>query len=149
VILLGWTPGHPGQCDEVLRDEGQSALLQQQWAGDELLGAGCKLLNHEISLLQRREADTDRKIESLAQHVHPSVRAFEMHIDLRILGHEAGDHPANLKIEHRGRAAHAHNPPRLGACLINGLLRRLGFNPYCQAMAKRLEDDQWRLPMNR
>jgi hypothetical protein len=24
---------------------------------------------------------------------------------------------------------------RLGACLINGLLRRLGFNPYCYAMA--------------
>ena len=63
MILLGWTPGHARQSDEVLRDEGQRPL-QKQWAGDELLGAVCKLLNHEISLLQRRKADTDREIET-------------------------------------------------------------------------------------
>jgi len=86
VILLGWTRGHAGQCDEVLRGEWKSAPLQQCWAGDELLAAICKLLDQEFRLLQRWEADTDREIEPLAQNVHPSVRAFEMDIDLWVLG---------------------------------------------------------------
>ncbi len=47
-----------------------------------------------------------------------------------MLSHEAGNHFADLKIDHRGRTADSHHALRLGARAVDDLLRSIGLDQH-------------------
>src|SRR5204863_9041774 len=88
----------------------------------------------EVAVFQRWKADAYGEVESFPDDVHPAVGALQQNLDLRTLLHEAGDHLADLKIDDRGRATHAHHALRFGAHPIDDVLGGLGLDHHRHAM---------------
>ncbi|SKB48470.1 hypothetical protein SAMN06295937_10072 [Sphingopyxis flava] len=98
-----------------------------------MLRAFIKAAHDEIGRLQRREANTDRDIEALGDHVDASVAAFQMHLDGGVLEHEPGDQRAELEVGERNRAAYPNDAARFGADLRDHLFGGLGFDQHGDA----------------
>ena len=134
VFALRRPPGDAGQRRQVGRHARAGQRLDQPRVRDQPLVAVAQHLHHEIGVFQRRKAHPDGQIESFADHVHAAVRAFDVDLHARALGHVARQNVRHLVFEQRGRAGQPHDALRLGARALDRLLRRLGFDPHRHAM---------------
>ncbi|MNV76705.1 hypothetical protein D3C71_1700750 [compost metagenome] len=142
----------PGQLPQVLcacRTEIQGGVFMQlfrffHWAqgsnqrraGGDAPGALRQNFQHQIAVFQRRRPHADGQIQAFTHHIYPAISRFQMHRDLRVIGHKGRHHATDPGVQNGHRASHAHRATGFGAGLFDGLLCGIGF--YQHGLAVRI-----------
>src|SRR5258707_10421444 len=81
VLQPGWVEAETRQRGEIGRNKRSRERLQHGWAREQALRTVAKPADNKIAVLERRKPDPDRRVESFADHVDPTIGAFQPHLD--------------------------------------------------------------------
>lgn len=134
MMLVRRSPADAWKLDKIGGNKRVAQSLQQHRRRHQPLRALGQHPHHQIVVFQWRKTHAQRDVDAIGDHVDPARRAFEMHRNVRTLGHEAGDHLADLEIQKRRRTTHANDTLRFAARALDQFLRRIGFHQHSDAM---------------